>query len=591
MLKEKIVIWGTGKYGSQFMESLLSYQKVYRCVFGVDLLDNILYFVDKNTKKQGMMYYGKKVKSPDFLFNDNIKQCIVTIRMNGQPVYEELLQHEIEAEASIDFVESIQKEVLCRRNEIFEKYNVAFLTKEVTEFEELVSNIKYALSIVENINDYVLNYIIFSLLIDNWNKFSHKYENFANLKNEFQIDFLVGAFSWFYGYEISELSRWCTDNIKVKHKIADEKATIGIVIQRYYGGGIEKVISLLLPMYIKNGHKVILLTDQKTYDKEAEYELPEGAIRDFLEYDMEGNQQERIYEILRCVDKYKIDVMCFHSGYVRVETFYEMLAMKLYGIPTLMEIHSALQTIMQIEKISNHLIDMYKIADQLIVLSEEDKQYLSKIGCASTYIQNPVDLQLKEKQPQRFREHADTIVWVGRIVQNPKCVLDTVSIMLEVVKKFPDAKLRIVGSIEDGRTYNVLVEKIKSNNLQNNLEICQYQPNIVDIYKGADIVLMTSVSESFSNVILESKVLGIPLVMYELPWLELTKDGKGYTAVKQRDTYGAAKKIIALLSDSELRMRVAKEARESAIPFLERDVYKDWNELFLQILNKNEKEE
>ena len=101
--------------------------------------------------------------------------------------------------------------------------------------------------------------------------------------------------------------------------------------------------------------------------------------------------------------------------------------------------------------------------------------------------------------------------------------------------------------------------------------------------RNADLVLMTSISESFSNVILESKVLGLPLIMYAIPWLELTANQKGVIAVKQRDIEGIAEKIIMVLEDYELRKKLAMEARESAGFFLSYDIEKKWEECFREI--------
>ena len=79
---------------------------------------------------------------------------------------------------------------------------------------------------------------------------------------------------------------------------------------------------------------------------------------------------------------------------------------------------------------------------------------MSKNGCRCTYIPNPVDKKLELLEPEKIRKNADTIVWVGRIVQNPKCVLDTVPIIRRVKEKIPNVKLYIVGNADQGRIYN-----------------------------------------------------------------------------------------------------------------------------------------
>ena len=58
-----------------------------------------------------------------------------------------------------------------------------------------------------------------------------------------------------------------------------------MLIYDYYGGGIEKVVSLLIPMFIKHGHKVVLITD--SIEKDKEFDIPKGSIRYVMNNKME----------------------------------------------------------------------------------------------------------------------------------------------------------------------------------------------------------------------------------------------------------------------------------------------------------------
>lgn len=65
----------------------------------------------------------------------------------------------------------------------------------------------------------------------------------------------------------------------------------------------------------------------------------------------------------------------------------------------------------------------------------------------------------------------------------------------------------------------------------------------------------------------ESKAYGIPVVMYDLPNLDLAQQRKGTVVVPQSDVNAAALAIIELLNNSMKRELIAKEARQS-IEFL-----------------------
>lgn len=89
---------------------------------------------------------------------------------------------------------------------------------------------------------------------------------------------------------------------------------------------------------------------------------------------------------------------------------------------------------------------------------------------------------------------------------------------------------------------------------------------------------------------MESKIRGIPIVMYELPWLELLRDGKGYVAVEQGNTKAAATEIVKLLCEEEWRKRMAVDSRKSIEFFMTQDVYLKWKQVFDDVISiKNKK--
>ena len=89
-----------------------------------------------------------------------------------------------------------------------------------------------------------------------------------------------------------------------------------------------------------------------------------------------------------------------------------------------------------------------------------------------------------------------------------------------------------------------------------------------------------------SMTILESKLYGIPLVTYELPYLELLQDKKGVITVKQGDISGAAYAILKLVNDPALHHRLSVEARNPIVNFYEtHKSWKKWIEVIQSTLN------
>ena len=73
---------------------------------------------------------------------------------------------------------------------------------------------------------------------------------------------------------------------------------------------------------------------------------------------------------------------------------------------------------------------------------------------------------------------------------------------------------------------------------------------------------------------------GIPLVMYELPNLDITRNAKGMIVVPQSDIEAAAHEIVKLFKDDIYKKEIGRQARESAEEFYSIDLAKHWQSIF-----------
>lgn len=578
-------IWGTGKYAKILLTSLAEYTNVLKKYFEIDLSKNLLYFVDSDKDRQKGKFCDKEVKSPDYYFNDEINVCVVAA-LSRNEIYKTLDNNgkicNVNYFASEYFIELIKKQLLDRREEVLEQNDLSYVLGKTT-IEDKLENIQRLF--IKKKMDLVEKYLIFSVIVDCWDKSKEK-QTFQIIQKYFDDQFIVAAFAWYYGNNIKSIVDCFAS--KTVNSLKKENPAIGIVIYNYYGGGIEKVISLLIPMFLHHGHRVVLITD--SYEPDKEYDIPSGTERHVMNNKMDSDLQLRGNELKECIDRYKIDIVCFHSGYTYLSTFYDMWLLRLYNIPVIMEIHSFfLPIITEKKEVSKYYQYMYKMANRVVVLSEVDRIFWSNLGCNCVYIQNPIENNA-DKVEKVKNETSYNITWIGRLVQLPKQVLDVVPIMKKVSEKLPCARLHLVGLATNQRVYNELEKQIKNNSLEDVIILDGYKTDLRDIYCKADVVLMTSESESFCNVIMESKMYGIPLVMYELPWLELLKDGKGYIAVEQNDTESAAEALIQILTNNCLKNKLAEEAKESISKFVSHDVYADWKKTFDEIYLDTEQE-
>lgn len=365
----------------------------------------------------------------------------------------------------------------------------------------------------------------------------------------------------------------------IKSSLGNEIKTIGIYYHRYALGGVQRVISCLIPMYMEMGYKVILLTDEIA--ETDEYELPEGAIRVVLPSALTMQKHEyevRAQELLKCVNEYKIDVICYQAA-SSTKLLYDMLLLKMNSVPVVLTVHEcAFQNMLTMNREMVNRPSVYMLADYMTVLSRVEELYWRGLGVNAVYIPNPITNKIVSRNADEIEKN--TIVWVGRLDIRTKRCLDVVDIMKYVVEEIPEARLLVVGNeVSEGITQQ-MQRKIEKFDLNENVILCGHSTDVEAYYRRAEVYMLTSISESFSMTIAESKAFGLPLVLYELPFLEFCRDERGYLAAPQGDKKQMANNIVKILKDEELKKKLQKEAQDSLEVFLNYDLKTAWNKVF-----------
>lgn len=350
-------------------------------------------------------------------------------------------------------------------------------------------------------------------------------------------------------------------------------------------GGVQRVISLMLPLYEKMGYEIVLITEVISGD---DYNVPESVKRVTVKNSKDINvgkysYKERVVEFEKIFTDEHIDVFIHHG--VREPFFvYEMLLAHCMGIYTVAEKHQIFsQNFCSMrDRFFTHK-EIFKIIDKLVVLSNVEEIYWRTLGIDANYIENPFNLSLTNFESDINNEN---IVWVGRLDAEQKQYFDVMKIAKIVVKKRQGVKFLIYGSGSDS-VINNLNMMICKNGLENNVVFCGYESDVTRIYKKARIHLLTSAYEAFPMGIYESRICGIPLVMYELPYLELLKEKKGFLSSVNGDVSDMARNICKILDNKELEERLRKGAKESIKKFGNDLVCEKWEKLFWDIENNH----
>ncbi len=157
-------------------------------------------------------------------------------------------------------------------------------------------------------------------------------------------------------------------------------------------------------------------------------------------------------------------------------------------------------------------------------------------------IPNPFDFELIYKKAGEFDVKGDYIVAVGRLSKEKNYEYLIKAYKLSGIKE----ELWFIGEGEERKNLENLVKKL---NLENKVKFLGWQKNPYPFIKNAKLLCMSSIFESFSNVIVESLVLNTPVVATDI------KCGP-------RDILGDDKYLVSLNNEKEFAKKI-RNTKES----------------------------
>ena len=424
--------------------------------------------------------------------------------------------------------------------DIFKQY--CYQYKVINAIEDFAKKEKIFDKVKENIYEYKKKFIKESINI--WLSFNKDdYSEATNILFESWgietiLSILANEFEDKKGYIAKKF--YNADLFPIKDK---EIKVIGIYYNRMNIGGIQRVISLIIPRLVKLGYKVVLITDE------------ESSSNDYIidcEYTREIISSKTHIDRLKCmkkiVDKHSIDCMFYHSWYSPF-LLWDMIYLQYQNIPVVVHTHLIFTYTLELKNCKN-LGQVYTIAlaNGIVVLSDADKYFWSLFNKNTKFIHNPIDLTLKDVE--RSKGDEKIVIWAARI--SPEKQLDEALNVLQVAIKYdPDIKMWVLGDNAKKSVLKQYKKKAKKMKIDKNIIFWGYQKDVYKFYERASVNLVTSTIEGYGMSMLEAKAHGIPTVMYNMDYLYFASEEKGTISVSQGDYTKAAKEVVYLVNNKE----------------------------------------
>lgn len=180
-------------------------------------------------------------------------------------------------------------------------------------------------------------------------------------------------------------------------------------------------------------------------------------------------------------------------------------------------------------------------------------------------------------------EATKNIIVVSRLTQR-KGIDYLIEAMSEVSKAVPQSRLILAG---DGNAREELEEKTRSLGLQNSIifrGLIDHKLLAKEIYQKADIFVLPSLNEGMSNTMLEALASGLPLIATPTGGSEeLIKEGVNGYIVPMKNSQILAEKIITVLQNDNLRIRLGENSRQKAESLSWEKVAESYKKLYQKI--------
>lgn len=331
--------------------------------------------------------------------------------------------------------------------------------------------------------------------------------------------------------------------------------TVAFCFHDFSQGGIQRVMSLLVPQFVHHWYRVVLLT---TCDRKHDvYSVDVPVSRVVLGED--NPPETRGARMREAIRRHHIDVVIFQE-YYSAKLVGDVMAVRSMGIPYVIHHHNVFSNFYL--RLAGGIDErrQYRLfveAPAMIVLSHADERYFKALGANARYFPNPiVDV------PQGFVREAPskTVLWMARYT-DIKRPTDAIRIFKRVLARHPDAQLLMLGELTGPLAQKIREMVSRDGDLARTVRLEGYQADIWKYLSRASALLTTAKFEGFLYTMAEASAAGVPTVGYELPYLELAQGNRGFLQVEQLDVEAAAERICLMIEDRQAWSEASAAAR------------------------------
>lgn len=360
-------------------------------------------------------------------------------------------------------------------------------------------------------------------------------------------------------------------------------------------GGVETHLTILLPEFIKRGHKVALLTgavegekEQDIFKEVAVYRSPIFDLNWLVKRGLDALEEEITNTYKGFFDKVKPDIIHVHNMHyfseVHAKILCEMSSQK--GVPLILTAHNVWDDILFLkftrEICWSHIIAVsHYIKKELMGTGYDERKITVVHHGIDTDIFHPKikPANILKKFPEL--KNRKIIFHPARMGMAKGCDVSIKAINL-VRERFPDVLLVMSGTkniidweLSQEKEIAYFVDLVKTFDLREHVFINVYSlQEMPELYSLAYIcVYPSSVPEPFGLTMLESLSSGKPMIVTLTGGMpEIIMDDVNGYVIKVKDYETLAHRIEHLLAEPKVRKRLGSTGRQTVLTHYTKEI-------------------
>ena len=353
---------------------------------------------------------------------------------------------------------------------------------------------------------------------------------------------------------------------------------LDFLVNSLVAGGAERVLILLANYFDQKGHEVRIIT----FNEPEVFSANESIERIRLHHGKIKNHMIRSTKNLFGFYSKKSNRPDILLPFMTETNLIGIIVGRYYKIKVVAAEHN--NHLKKIGWIGNFTRNQgYKYTNALTVLTGFDETFYKAKKVNVSVMPNPSTFPIYKEES---RNRDKTIITVGDLNRyHHKGFDNMIPIVAPVLKNNPDWKLRMVGSGDDGM--KLLKALVNEHDIADQVIFEGYSNKVAELMREAEIYLMTSRFEGLPMVLLEAMSQGMACISFDCttgPSDIITHNVDGII-VEDQNFEAMTTQLDALVKDSDLRLKLSKEAIKALDRYKIEAIYQNYMDIFKAISN------